>query len=173
MLNETTKKQEHQDHQQGFPEFVLIFIWKLCKQNTTENKYVSFFCHTATMYFQAIRKKQINDKSSSYLTQDLTDPDCSQHLLELAQGFGKVKGDDFESNQTQISPTLSLSELSPSCKRCSNALLSYFISQSHAEQPRLHKTCPSYLEDSSCDFSFPLRYPKVDCLLPPPILHIK
>lgn len=123
--------------------------------------------------FKPLEKKQINDKSSSYLTWDLTDPDCSQHLLELAQGFGKVKGDDFESNQTQISHTLSLSELSPSWKRCSNALLSYFISQPHAEQPRLHKTCPSYLEDSSCDFSFPLRYPKVDCLLPPPILHIK
>lgn len=148
------------------------YLYGNCANKTPQKTNVSFFCHTATMYFQAIRKKQINDKSSSYLTQDLTDPDCSQHLLELAQGFGKVKGDDFESNQTQISSTLSLSELSPSCKRCSNALLSYFISQSHAEQPRLHKTCPSYLEDSSCDF-FPLRYPKVDCLLPPPILHIK
>lgn len=26
ILNETTKKQEHQEYQQGFPEFILVFI---------------------------------------------------------------------------------------------------------------------------------------------------
>lgn len=59
MLNETTKKQEYQEYQQGFPEFVVVFIWKLCKQNCTENvRYVPFFCHTPTVYLKAIQKKK-------------------------------------------------------------------------------------------------------------------